>query len=106
MQVCKCDLKVTDVVSMSNKYVHANSALQPEALANYVDKKDGGLGVIHVKSKATALFMKNLLEEAETNLYVKAVMRKYCEDQDISPIPARPPFLQFQSKCVEANQFE
>ena len=88
------DLKVTDVVSvqsMSNKYVHANSALRPEALANHVDKKDGGLGVIHVKSKATAHFIKNLLEEAETNLYVNAVMQKYCEDEDISPIPFRRP---------------
>ena len=90
------DLKVTDVVSvrsMSNKYVHANSALRPETLANYVDKKDGGLGVIHVKSKTTALFVKNLLEEGKTNLYVNAVMRKYCEDEDILPIPVRPPFL-------------
>ena len=40
------DLKVSDtmsVQSMCNKYVHSNSALRPEALANYVDKKDGGL---------------------------------------------------------------
>ena len=67
--------------------------MRPEALANYVDKKDGGLGIIHVKSKATALLIKNILEDAKVNLYVNAVIRRYCEDEDLSPIPFRPPFL-------------
>ena len=78
---------------MCNKYVHTNSAIRPEALVNYVDKKDGGLGIIHVKSKATALLIKNILEAAKVNLYVNAVIRRYCEDEDLSPIPFRPPFL-------------
>ena len=61
-----------------------------------------------MKSKASELFMKNLLEEAETNLYVNAVMQKYCEDEDISPIPPRrPPFLSealiLQIKYVKEN---
>ena len=90
------DLKVSDttsVQSMSNKYVHSNSSLRPETIANYADKKSGGLGVVYVKSKATALFIKNLLDDAKTNLYISAVMRKYCENEEISPIPFRPPFL-------------
>ena len=90
------DLKVADVTNMqsiSNRYVHSNSSLRPEAIANYVDKKDGGLGVIHVKSKAIALFVKNLMKEAEVNLYINAVIRKYCEEEDLSPTPLKPPFL-------------
>ena len=53
------DLKVADVTNMqsiTNRYVfivHSNSALRPKAIANYVDKKKGSLGVIHMKSKAT-----------------------------------------------------
>ena len=27
------------------------------------------------------------------NLYVNAVIRRYCEDEDLSPIPVRPPYL-------------
>ena len=90
------DLKVADVTNMqsiSNRYVHSNSSLRPEAIANYVDKKDGGLGVIHVKSKAIALFIKNLMKVAEVNLYINAVIRKYCEEEDVSPTPLKPPFL-------------
>ena len=90
------DLKVADVnniQSISNRYVHSNSALRPESIANYVDKKNGGLGVIHVKSKATALLIKNLIKEAEVNLYMNAVFRKYCEEEDLSSVPLKPPFL-------------
>ena len=46
-----------------------------------------------MKSKAIAVFIKNLLDEAKTNLYTSAVMRKYCENKEILPIPFRPPFL-------------
>ena len=47
------DLKVADVnsiQSMSNRYIHSNSALRPEAISNYANKWTGGLGTIHVKS--------------------------------------------------------
>ena len=63
-----------------------------KSLISYI-LKDGGLGIIHVKSKATALLIKNILEDAKVNLYVNAVIRRYCEDEDLSPIPVRPPFL-------------
>ena len=33
------------------------------------------------------------MEDAKVNLYVDAVIRRYCEDEDLSPIPFRPPFL-------------
>ena len=77
-------------VCVSN-YVHSNSVLRPEALVNYADKKDKGLGVIYVKSKATALFIKNVLEEAKVNLYVNDVIQRYSEDGNRSRIPFRPP---------------
>ena len=38
-------------------------------------------------------FDKDILEDAKVNLYVNAVIRRYCEDEDLSPIPVRPPFL-------------
>ena len=90
------DLKVTDVnsiQSMSNKYIHSNSALRPEAISNYANKRTGGLGTIHVKSKATAILIKNVLNDAKVNLYMNAVVRKYCDEEDLLPIPSRPPFL-------------
>ena len=46
-------------------------------------KKEGGLQINHVRSKAMALFIKNLLEEALTNIYLDAVVRKFCLDEDI-----------------------
>jgi len=82
---------INDVTNMpSNRYIHSNSALRPEAIENYVDKKNGGLGIIYVKSKATALF---ILKDAEVNLYTNAVIQKYCEEEELSPVPLRPPFL-------------
>ena len=40
-----------------------------------------------------ALFIKNFLEESLTNVYIDAVVRKYCLDEDVLPDPGRPHYL-------------
>jgi len=39
------------------------------------------------------IFIKNLLEESCTNIYLDAVVRKYCLDEDVVPAPVRPHYL-------------
>jgi len=36
-----------------------------------------------VCSKAAALFIKNLSEETNCNIYIDAVIRKFCKDEDV-----------------------
>ena len=53
-----------------------------------------GLGMVHVRTKSLALFIKNLLEATpETNLYLSAVIDHYCHHQECEPIPVKPQFL-------------
>ena len=40
-----------------------------------------------------AMFIKNLLEESCNNIYLDAVVRKYCLDEDVVPAPVRPHYL-------------
>ena len=79
--------------SEGNDYVFADCYLRPQKLVNYIDKSAGGLQINHVRSKAMALFIKNLLEESLTNIYLDAVVRKYCLDEDVLPTPVRPVYL-------------
>ena len=76
-----------------NDYVYTDCYLRPEKLVNYIDKSAGGLQIVHVRSKAMALFIKNLLEESLTNIYLDAVVRKYCLDEDVLPTPVRPYYM-------------
>ena len=46
-----------------------------------------------MKSKAKALFIKNLLEETNSNIYLDAVVRKYCRNEDVSPVPVKPTYM-------------
>ena len=71
----------------------ADCYLRPEKLVNYIERKEGGLQINHVRSKAMALFIKSLLEESFTNIYIDAVVRKYCLEEDVVPAPVRPHYL-------------
>ena len=71
----------------------ADCYLRPEKPVNYIEKREGGLQIQHVRSKAMALFIKNLLEESFTNIYLDAVVRKYCLDEEVFPVPVRPHYL-------------
>ena len=81
------------IQSEGNDYIFADCYLRPQKLVNYIDKSAGGLQINHVRSKAMALFIKNLLEESFTNIYLDAVVRKYCLDEDVLPTPVRPFYL-------------
>ena len=81
------------IQSEGNDFVHTDCYLRPEKSVNYLSKKEGGLQINHVRSKAMALFIKNFLEESLTNIYVDAVVRKYCLDEDVWPPPVRPHYL-------------
>ena len=81
------------IQSEGNDFVFADCYLRPEKSVNYIEKKEGGLQIQHVRSKAMALFIKNLLEESFTNIYIDAVVRKYCLDEEVFPVPVRPHYL-------------
>ena len=81
------------IQSEGNDFVHTDCYLRPEKSVNYLSKKEGGLQINHVRSKAMALFIKNFLEESLTNIYLDAVVRKYCLDEDVWPPPVRPHYL-------------
>ena len=76
-----------------NDFVFADCYLRPEKPVNYIEKREGGLQIHHVRSKAMALFIKNFLEESFTNIYLDAVVRKYCLDEEVLPAPVRPNYL-------------
>ena len=71
------------IQSEGNDYVFADCYLRPEKCVNYISKGEGGLKINHVRSMAMALFIKNFLEESITNIYLDAVVRKYCLDEDV-----------------------
>ena len=79
--------------SEGNDYVFTDCYLRPEKPINYMERRDGGLQIIHVRSKAMALFIKNLLEESFSNIYLDAVVRKYCLDEEVLPVPVRPHYF-------------
>ena len=81
------------IQSEGNDFVFADCYLRPEKPVNYIEKREGGLQIQHVRSKAMALFIKNLLEESFTNIYLDAVVRKYCLDEEVFPVPVRPHYL-------------
>ena len=81
------------IQSEGNDYVFADCFFRPQKAVNYTSKKEGGLQINHVRSKAMALFVKNFLEESCTNIYIDAVVRKYCLDEDVWPATIRPHYL-------------
>ena len=81
------------IQSEGNDYVYADCYMRPEKAVNYLKKHVGGLDINHVKSKARALFVKNLLEETNSNIYLDAVVRKYCKNEDVSPVPVKPTYM-------------
>ena len=90
------NLLCTDLDKMQsegNDYVFADCYLRPEKVVNYLEKNAGGLEINHVRSKAMALFIKNILENMNTNIYLDAVVRKYCKDEDIYPTPVKPVYM-------------
>ena len=97
-----------------NGYIYSDSFLRPEKFVNYASREMAGLGSIHVKSKCNALFVRNFLLEPNSgqNCYANAVFRKYCLEEEVSPIPVKPPFLNnnmieciklVSSKCKELS---
>jgi len=81
------------IQSEGNDYVFADCYLRPEEVVNYLGKNAGGLEINHIRSKALALFIKNILEDMNTNIYIDAVVRKYCKDEDVYPCPVKPSYL-------------
>jgi len=81
------------IQSEGNDYVYSDCYLRPEKPVNYMKRKAGGLEINHVRSKSMALFIRNLMEETENNIYLDTVVRKYCNDEDVIPVPIKPNYL-------------
>ena len=99
------DLKCGDmdkIQQYGNKYVFKGSGTprRPEKEVNYIDKKDGGLQITHIRAKCNALLVKYLLLESETNCYINAVIRKYVRKEEVFPKPVEPPYM---TKEVKEN---
>ena len=69
-----------DIQKKGNQYIYSDCFLKPQSVANYLKRKDLGLGLVHVRSKALALLIKNILSEANSqrNCYLRAVIDYYC----------------------------
>ena len=99
------DLKCGDmdkIQQYGNNYVFKGSGTprRPEKEVNYIDKKDGGLQITHIRAKCNALLIKYLLLESETNCYINAVIRRYVMNEEVVPKPIEPPYM---TKSVIAN---
>ena len=83
-----------EIQRKGNQYVHSDCFLKPQVVANYLPRDRMGLGVVHVKTKSLAMFIKNLLEaDPETNCYLSKVLDHYCREEDCQPSPVKPQFL-------------
>ena len=60
---------------------------------NYLGNNAGGLEINHIRSNVLDLFIKKILEDMKTNIYIDAVVRKYCKDEDVYPSPVKPSYL-------------
>ena len=99
------DLKCGDmdkIQQFGNNYVFKGSGTprRPEKEVNYIDKKDGGLQITHIRAKCNALLVKYLLLESETNCYINAVLRRYVLNEEVIPKPVQPPYM---TKSIIAN---
>ena len=99
------DMKCGDmdkIQQFGNNYVFKGSGTprRPEKVVNYMDKKDGGLQITHIRAKCNALLVKYLLLESETNCYINAVIRRYFMNEVIIPKPVQPPYM---TKSIIAN---
>ena len=54
-----------------------------------------GLGLMNVRTKSLALFIKNIISEAYSgsNCYLNAVLDYYCQDMEFEPVPIRPHYM-------------
>ena len=84
-----------DIQKRGNQYVHSDCFLKPQKVANYLEKGKMGLGIVHVRTKALALFIKNILNEAnpDGNCYLHAVIDYYCYGKDLETVPVKPDYL-------------
>ena len=93
------------IQSVGNDYVFTYCYLRPEKPVNYINKREGGLQINHVRSKAMALFIEKLLEESFHNIYIDAVVRKHCFDEDVVPVPVRPNYLDWRLISTKFDRF-
>ena len=84
-----------EIQKRGNQYVHSDCFLKPQNIANYLKRDQMGLGLVHVRTKAQALLIKNILGEAnsEFNCYMSAVVDFFCRDISLDSEPIRPNYL-------------
>ena len=84
-----------EIQKKGNHYVHADCFLKPQNVANYLPRNQMGLGIVHIRTKTLALFIKNLLLEAQSdiNCYLSAVVDHFCRSFKCEPEPVRPAYL-------------
>ena len=93
----KPNLKTSSLTNISRAQMTKNYSISPFSTRN----KDSRTQHVSTTSTAsvniqTANIATNekdeIVDVAKVNLYVNAVIRRYCEDEDLSPVPFRPPF--------------
>ena len=86
---CHCvDLREGDVARMSSivkSWLYADTLEKPEELVMITNRREGGLGVHHVKTKAMALLIRSFLETAVSekfirNYYHEALFKWHIQD--------------------------
>ena len=56
---------------MIKSWLYADMLEKPEELLMFRSRKDGGLGVHHIKSKATAILIRSFLETAFSDKFIR-----------------------------------
>ena len=84
-----------EIQKKGNHYVHSDCFLKPQNVVNYMPKSQMGLGLMNVRAKSLALFIKNILSEAYSgsNCYLSSVLDYYCQDMELEPVPVRPDYM-------------
>ena len=89
---------VSKINSALKSWLFADLLVKPGEVALYRPRKQGGLGLLSVKYKAMAVFIRSFMETAIDNKFIinpyhNALYKHYIEENRVVPIPPRCPYL-------------
>ena len=102
---------VRKITASIKSWLFQDQLLKPEDFVLYRPRYLGGLGLVHVETKALALQIRSFMESAANpkyarNIYHEALFRWHIEQDRSIPNPGTPPYypLSFFSKIKEIKQ--
>ena len=89
---------ISKINSDLKSWLFADLLIKPGEVALHRPRRQGGLGLLSVKYKAMAVFIRSFIETAIDNRflinpYPNALYKHYIEDNRVNPIPPRCPYL-------------